>query len=173
MQEKSGKGYRVIGIDTSLRSTGVGVVQANGSRLTLVHAARIRNPQKYPISRCLVNIYDRITAIARETEATVAAVEGIFVHRNSKTAVILGQARGAAITACATHGLRTYEHEPRRVKQAICGSGTATKTQVGKMVTTLLGLPEVPQEDIGDALAIAICHQHTRTGVMALMPEPI
>ncbi len=173
MAESGRKSYRVLGIDTSLRSTGIGVIEATGSRFTCLYQERIQNPRKMLLSACLVNIYDSINRIIRETEPDTAAVEGIFTHRNSRTAVILGQARGAAIATCASHGLRIYEHEPRRVKQAVVGYGAATKDQVGKMVATILNLPELPQEDIGDALAIAICHLHTRTGVLSLMPDPI
>ncbi len=167
------KCYRVIGIDTSLRSTGIGVIEAQGNQFACIHHEIIRNPPKRPLSACLVNIYDSINRIIRKTNPDTAAIEGIFTHRNSRTAIILGQARGAAITACAAHGLRIYEHPPKRVKQAVSGYGGATKDQVGKMVATLLNLPKQPQEDIGDALAIAICHLNTRTGILALMPTPI
>jgi crossover junction endodeoxyribonuclease RuvC len=101
------------------------------------------------------------------------AIEGAFFHKNAKTAMILGQARGVAIAACAARGLPIYEYAPRRVKQAVVGAGGASKDQVRQMVMAMLGLREEPQEDASDALAIAVCHLHNRTGHRALAPEPI
>ena len=89
-----------------------------------------------------------------------AAIEGAFFAKNAKTAMVLGQARGAAITACAIKSLELSEYSPRKVKSAIVGTGAAQKDQVAKMVMRLLNLTEQPQEDAADALAIAICHYH-------------
>jgi crossover junction endodeoxyribonuclease RuvC len=87
--------------------------------------------------------------------------------------MLLGQARGAAIAVCARHGLAVFEYEPRRVKQAVVGHGGAEKAQVRHMVMRLLGLQEEPQEDAGDALALAICHWHSRSRHPALGPKEI
>ena len=151
---------RILGIDTSLRSTGVGIIEARGSELRAVAYGRIKNPPKAPHSQCLENIFNSITELIGEHQPTCAAIEGAFFSKNAKTAMILGQARGAAITACAAKSLPLYEYSPRSVKQSVVGTGAAQKDQVAKMVVRLLGLKEQPQEDAADALAIAICHHH-------------
>ena len=151
---------KILGIDTSLRSSGVGIIEARGSELRAVAYGRIRNKPSEPHSRCLGNIFDSITDLIDAHAPDCAAIEGAFFAKNAKTAMILGQARGAAITACALKKLDISEHSPRRVKQAVVGTGTAQKDQVAKMVMRLLNLKEQPQEDAADALAIAICHYH-------------
>lgn len=88
----------------------------------------------------------------------VVAIEGIFYSKNVITAFILGEARGAVITTCATAGLPIHEYAPRKVKQGVVGRGNADKAQVAQMMKSLLGLKEVPQNDAADALAIAFCH---------------
>lgn len=151
---------RILGIDTSLRSTGVGIIEVKGSALRAVAYGRIRNKPDEPHSRCLENIFDSITELIEEHAPDCAAIEGAFYSKNARTAMVLGQARGAAITACAKKGLVLAEHSPRKVKQSLVGTGAAQKDQVAKMVMHLLNLAEQPQEDAADALAIAICHHH-------------
>ena len=164
---------RILGIDTSLRSTGVGVVAAAGSRLSAVEYGAIRVSPKVLLSVCLMRLSRELVEIIERTKPEAAAIEGIFFCKNANTAVILGEARGVVIAACAAKGIPVYEYAPRRVKQAVVGFGAAEKEQVRKMVVALLGLKEQPQEDAGDALALAICHLHSRTGVAALMAAPI
>jgi crossover junction endodeoxyribonuclease RuvC len=166
-------GGRVLGIDTSLRSTGVAVVEAAGNSLRAVEHGALVMPASLSHSACLARLYRGIAEIIDCTGVEAAAVEGVFYCRNVKTAMILGQARGVAIAACAGRGVPVYEYAPRRVKQAVVGFGSAGKDQVRKMVMSLLALDEEPAEDAGDALAIAICHLHNRTGCAALMPEEI
>ena len=151
---------KILGIDTSLRSTGVGIIEARGQDMRAVAYGRIRNKPSEPHSQCLKNIFNSITDLIEEHNPDCAAIEGAFFAKNAKTAMVLGQARGTAITACARQGLDITEHSPRRVKQSIVGTGTAQKDQVAKMVVRLLNLDEQPQEDAADALAIAICHYH-------------
>ncbi|MCF7817970.1 MAG: crossover junction endodeoxyribonuclease RuvC [Kiritimatiellales bacterium] len=151
---------RILGIDTSLRSTGVGIVEACGSSLRAVAYGRIVNKPKIPHSQCLENIFDSITGLIEQHQPHCAAIEGAFFAKNPNTAMVLGQARGVAITACTKKGMEITEHSPRKVKQALVGSGAAQKDQVAKMVMRLLNLSEQPQEDAADALAIAICHFH-------------
>ncbi|MEN8255819.1 MAG: crossover junction endodeoxyribonuclease RuvC [Verrucomicrobiota bacterium] len=151
---------KILGIDTSLRSTGVGIIEAKGSELRAVAYGRIQNKPKVPHSLCLENIFNSITDLVEEHCPGCAAIEGAFFAKNANTAMVLGQARGVAIAACAKKGLEISEHSPRKVKQALVGTGTAQKDQVAKMVVRLLNLAEQPQEDAADALAIAICHYH-------------
>lgn len=158
---------RILGIDTSLRSTGVGVIEARGSEMRALAYGRIHNKPKVPHSQCLENIYVTISDLIEDHKPDCSAIEGAFFAKNAKTAMTLGQARGAAIAACAVQQLTISEYTPRKVKSAVVGMGTADKTQVAKMVMRLLNLKEQPQEDAADALAIAICHHHQ----LALPPE--
>jgi len=159
---------KILGIDTSLRSTGVGIIEARGAEMRAIAYGRIHNKPKVPHSLCLKNIFTTITDLIEKHQPDCAAIEGIFFAKNANTAMILGQARGTAITACAMHGLEITEHAPRRVKQAVVGTGSAQKDQVAQMVVRLLNLQEQPQEDAADALAIAICHFHQQA-----LPEPL
>lgn len=151
---------RILGIDTSLRSTGVGIVEAHGSEIRAVAYGRIQNKPKVPHSLCLENIFTSISDLIEEHRPDCAAIEGAFFAKNANTAMVLGQARGVAIAACAKKGLGITEHSPRKVKQSLVGTGAAQKDQVAKMVVRLLNLNEQPKEDAADALAIAICHYH-------------
>ena len=148
----------VLGVDTSLRSTGLGLVEKRGGRIAGVAYDLIKNPPKAPLSACLLNISRTIAQVLEEYKPGVVAVEGVFYSKFANTTLILGEARGVVIASCAAAGLQVFEHEPRRVKQAVAGWGAATKDQVQKMVVSLLGLDKTPPEDAADALAIAICH---------------
>lgn len=164
---------RVLGIDTSLRSSGVGVVERVGSRVQCVECGLVKNPAKLRLSSCLKRLHDGVSELIDRCRPTCVAVEGVFFCKNVRTAVILGEARGVAIGVCASRGLPVYEYAPRRVKQAVVGYGAASKEQVRKMVMSLLGLSEEPAEDAGDALAIAICHLHNRSRHAALEAKEI
>jgi crossover junction endodeoxyribonuclease RuvC len=151
---------RILGIDTSLRSTGVGVVEVRGQLFRAIAYGRIRNKPTLSHSQCLKNIFNELSALIQTHRPDLATIEGAFFAKNAQTAMILGQARGAAITACAQAGIPLFEHSPRKVKQAVVGTGSAQKDQVAKMVMQMLSLTEQPQEDAADALALAICHAH-------------
>ena len=164
---------RVLGIDTSLRSTGVGVVESLAGKTVAVEYGRIHNSDRILLSECLRRIDGGIREIISRTKPDAVGIENIFFAKNARTAMVLGEARGVAIAACASQGIPVYQYEPRLVKQAIAGTGAADKLQVRKMVMVLLGLKEEPQEDAGDALAIALCHLNRRSPVAALNSEPI
>ena len=151
---------RILGIDTSLRSSGVGIIEVRGSDMRAVAYGRIHNKPKVPHSLCLENIYKTISDLIEEHQPHCAAIEGAFFAKNAKTAMVLGQARGVAIAACAVQQLTIAEYAPRKVKSSVVGIGAADKLQVARMVMRLLNIKEQPQEDAADALAIAICHQH-------------
>lgn len=167
------KTIRVLGIDTSLRSTGVGILDAIGSRMTPVHYGTIKNPAGRPLSACLLHLQDEVEKLIAEHAPEAVAIEGIFYAKNVKTMMILCHARGAIIAQCTRMGVPVYEYEPRRVKLAVVGTGGAQKEQIQKMVKTLLSLPETPQNDAADALALAITHLHNRTSLAALSIAPI
>lgn len=151
---------RVLGVDTSLRSTGFGVVDALGNSFSGVVWGLIRNPASRPHTACLAHLFKELQRIVEETRPTAVAVEGVFFSKNVRTAVILGQARGVVLAACALANLPVYEYSPRSVKQAVVGNGNAHKDQVGRMVGRLLSVTETLADDAADALALAICHLH-------------
>ena len=173
MQTVIARTCRVLGVDTALRTTGVGVVEAAGSRLTAIHFGTLRNPPSRPLSGCLLALQDGIAELVAAHRPDTVAIEGVFFAKNVHTTRVLGEARGAIIAQCARLGLPVFEYEPRRVKQAVVGQGGAVKEQVQRMVMTLLHLPEAPAEDAADALAIALCHLHNRTRIMARAAVPI
>ena len=164
---------RILGVDTSLRSTGVGVVDAAGSRMTAIHHGTIRNPASRPLSACLLAIEDGIAELINTHHPDAVAVEGVFFAKYVRATLLLGHARGAVIAQCARLRLPVFEYEPRRVKQAVVGQGGAAKSQVQRMVQAQLGLAAEPPEDAADALAIAICHIQNRTRIAALGTDPI
>lgn len=164
---------RVLGIDTSLRCTGLGVVERTGNRMQAVSHEALKVPASRAVSECLARIAAGIAVVIERDEPDVASIEGAFFCRNVKTAMRLGEARGAVISTCARCGIPVYEYAPRRVKQAVVGHGGASKEQVKKMVCTLLACRDSLGDDESDALALAVCHLHTVSGHAALNPEPI
>lgn len=164
---------RIIGIDTSLRSTGVGIIDVRGTSISLVEASTIHFTAHAPRSECLSGLGDSLASLLARFSPQVAAIEGVFYCRNVKTAVTLGEARGVAIASCARAGIPVFEYSPRRVKQALVGYGDADKEQVMRMVVRVLSLQDPPQEDSADALAVAICHAHAHTSIEGLAPRPI
>ena len=148
----------ILGIDPSLRGTGFGIIQtANPHPRTLAHGT-ISCPQTWERSRCLAKISETLRAEVRKYHPTVCVVESLFFAQNLQTAMLMGEARGAAIAAIAESGIEIYEIAPRKVKQAIVGYGAAQKSAVAKMVQRLLNLPEPPAPDAADALALALTH---------------
>ena len=153
----------VLGIDTSLRSTGFGVLLTEGSSMRAVEMGAIRNAQKLPLSACLRNIHSAVVDLIERHHPDVVAIESVIYGKNAGTMLVLGEARGAVITAAVDAGVPIYEYEPRRMKMAVCGNGLAEKVQIQRMVKTLLALPELPQNDAADALGLAITHVHTNS----------
>ena len=153
----------VLGVDTSLRSTGYGVLQTEGSRFRALEYGAIRNASKLPVSACLKAVHGKIAALISAHRPDVLAIESVIYGKNAGTMLVLGEARGAVITAAADADVPIYEYEPRRMKRAVCGNGMAEKPQIQRMVKTLLALDEVPQNDAADALGLAICHAHSHS----------
>lgn len=152
---------RILGIDPGSQRTGVGVIELRGDRVTavcygVVRATRGAFPERLRL------IFEGVRDVVREHRPLEVAVETVFVAHNAASAIKLGQARGAAICAAIEGGLPVAEYAPRAVKQAVVGRGAADKAQVQHMVRVLLGLDETPAEDAADALAVALCHHHTR-----------
>ena len=148
---------RVLGLDPGSRVTGFGVIELNGSVFRHIESGNLRLPDA-ELSERLRLIFQRLTGVIERTEPRVMAVEKVFMARNAQSALILGQARGAALVAAANLGIEVVEYSALQVKQATVGQGKAAKQQVQHMVRVLLGLPSLPASDTADALACAICH---------------
>jgi crossover junction endodeoxyribonuclease RuvC len=155
----AGNSHRIVlGVDPSLRGTGYGIIQfAKPTPHTLAHGT-IACPAGWEHSRCLLKIAETLRDLIAKFHPTVCVVEGIFYAQNLQTALIMGEARGASLVAVAEKGLEIYEMAPRKVKQAIVGYGAAQKLAVAKMVQRMLCLPELPEPDAADALALALTH---------------
>jgi crossover junction endodeoxyribonuclease RuvC len=148
----------ILGVDPSLRGTGYGVIRrARPDPVALAHGT-VKCPPRWERSRCLVKIVETLREVVRQHQPTVCVVEGLFYAQNLRTALILGEARGAALVAAAEAGLEILEIAPRKVKQAIVGHGGAQKFAVAKMVQRMLNLTEPPAPDAADALALALAH---------------
>jgi crossover junction endodeoxyribonuclease RuvC len=150
-----------LGIDPGLNRTGYGVVDVRGDRLQCVAAGVIRVPPGELAPRLGVILRELAQVIAAHAPS-IAVVEQVFVNVNARSTLLLGQARGAALCAAVSHGLVVHEYSAASVKQAIVGTGRATKPQVQEMIRRLLALAAAPQADAADALACAVCHAHTR-----------
>jgi crossover junction endodeoxyribonuclease RuvC len=151
----------ILGIDPGSRITGFGLIEINGSKLSYLESGCIRTGGGELPDRLKI-IFEEMLVVIESFSPDVVAIERVFMHRNPDSALKLGQARGAAICAAVTRGLRVSEYTPAEVKQATVGKGNASKEQVQHMVRALLNLPGTPQADAADALAIAICHANTR-----------
>jgi len=159
----------ILGVDPSLRGTGYGIIRAEKSNLTVLAQGTISCPAKWERSRCLAKISQTLREVLREQQPTVCVVEGLFFAQNLQTALIMGEARGAAMAVIAEAGLDIFEIATRKVKQAIVGYGAAQKLAVAKMVQRMLNLAELPAPDAADALALALTHaqENSRHGLNA------
>ncbi|WP_462325363.1 crossover junction endodeoxyribonuclease RuvC [Desulfoplanes sp.] len=152
----------VLGIDPGSRCCGYGVVRESSGQLGLVDTGTIRPPLDGPLSTRLGYIFAAIVELIKTHGPDVASVEEAFFARNASSALKLGQARGAVLTACAHRGVPVHGYEPTVVKKTIVGAGRAEKSQVAFMVAQLLGCKGNWAKDASDALAIAICHLNQR-----------
>ncbi len=159
----------ILGVDPSVRGTGYGVIRVEKSKLLALAQGTISCPKDWERSRCLAKITQTLRDVVREYQPTVCVVEGLFFAQNLKTAIIMGEARGAAMAVIAEAGLEIYEIATRKVKQAIVGYGAAQKIAVAKMVQRMLNLAELPAPDAADALALALTHaqENSRHGLNA------
>jgi crossover junction endodeoxyribonuclease RuvC len=150
---------RILGIDPGSRTTGFGVLDFYGDEPAYVASGTVSSAEGTFPER-LRQIFTAVSEIVTEYHPDVVAIESVFMHKNAGSALKLGQARSAAL--CATFGfdVDVYEYAPRAIKQAIVGTGAATKEQVQHMVISLLKLDAAPALDAADALAAALCHGH-------------
>ncbi len=153
---------RILGIDPGLRTTGFGVLDADGPRLAYVASGVIRthDAAQGDLPARLKLLFDGIREVHARYQPHVAAVEIVFVNVNPQATLLLGQARGACVTALVHCELPVAEYTALQMKKAVAGHGKAAKAQVQAMVQRLLNLPQVPGPDAADALGLAIAHAH-------------
>ena len=157
----------ILGIDPGSRITGYGIIRKEGQKLHYVASGCIRISGKELPGR-LKQVFDGVSQIIAQYQPDEFAIEQVFMARNADSALKLGQARGVAIVAACNSEIPVSEYAARLIKQAVVGTGAATKDQVGHMVMQLLKLPGRPQEDAADGLAIAICHAHAQQSLIAM-----
>jgi crossover junction endodeoxyribonuclease RuvC len=158
---------KILGIDPGLRTTGFGIIDKQGNKLTYIASGTIKTPDA-DLPERLKTILAGISEIVRTYSPDCAAIEKVFVNVNPQSTLLLGQARGAAICALVGADLAVAEYTALQVKQAVVGQGKAQKQQVQDMVKRLLLLSGTPSTDAADALGVAICHAHAGEALAAL-----
>ena len=152
---------RILGIDPGSRLTGFGVLDCVGDRATYVASGAVNTIEGEFTDRIKL-IYKSVNALVTEYRPEVVAIETVFIARNAGSTLKLGHARSAAICATFEFDLDVFEYAPREIKQAVVGTGSATKDQVQHMVRSMLELDGDPSSDAADALATALCHANQR-----------
>jgi crossover junction endodeoxyribonuclease RuvC len=153
---------KILGIDPGYAILGYGVVEMRAGRFTDCCHGAIVTDSGMCLPERLKCIYSRLMELIFEHSPDAAAVEELFFNSNAKTAMMVGQARGAALLACVNSGVEVHEYTPLQIKQGLTGYGRADKSQMQAMVKAMLRLKEAPKpDDAADALAAAICHGHS------------
>ena len=152
---------KILGIDPGLIQTGFGIISVRDNQSTLVDYGIIKPSSKDNLAKRLLAIFNDVCTIITDFNPQVFAIEDIFYGKNVKSAMRLGQARGASIVAAAAKQIPIYEYSARKVKQSLTGNGNAHKNQVQFMVKATLQMDHNPEPlDASDALAVALCHDH-------------
>ena len=152
---------RILGIDPGTNITGIGIIETNSSTMKYIHHEILKTGLKNKYSVKLAFIHTAIQRIIIEYQPQQIAIESVFFSVNAATAIKLGQARGAALTACSMNDREIYEYTPRRIKLVISGSGASDKIELQKKVKKILNLRRKLELDASDALAVALCHAIT------------
>jgi crossover junction endodeoxyribonuclease RuvC len=155
------KQRRILGIDPGSRLTGFGILDFDGDKPTYVASGTVKSLDGSFPDR-LKQIFESVGEIVAEYRPDIVAIETVFMARNAGSALKLGQARSAALCATFAFDIEVFEYAPREIKQAVVGTGAASKEQVQHMVVSMLQLSATPAEDASDALAAAICHGNQR-----------
>lgn len=158
---------RILGIDPGSQVTGYGIIDTEGNHSTHIDNGVIKI-QNLTLPEKLRQIQLQLSRLIEHYHPQEIAIERVFMHKNADSALKLGQARGVAIATCAMQGLELFEYTANQVKQATVGRGHAAKQQVQHMIKILLCLKEMPESDAADALAIALCHAHSREGLLRM-----
>jgi crossover junction endodeoxyribonuclease RuvC len=163
---------RIFGIDPGSVRTGYGCVDSDGSRHRLVTCGAISAPSRLPFPDRLLAIHTALARLLAECRPDAVAVEALFHAVNARSALQLGHARGVALLAASQAGVAIAEYSPAEVKRAVVGYGRAEKHQVQHMIRLLLRIDDVPGPfDASDALAVAVCHLHSRLPDAAAPPR--
>ena len=169
----------VLGIDPGTRATGYGAVKRQDGRFVCLGRGVIRPAPRDDLPRRLLTLHDRLDEIVAAIGPDVIAVEDCFYARNHRSTLKLGHVKGLVLTVAARHGVEVCEYAPRRVKQALVGTGTASKDQVRFMVERMVRGVREPDEDaslpfdLTDAVAVAVCHHHQAVGVTARLSRSL
>ena len=153
-------GHRILGIDPGSLITGIGIIDTRGDKIKYVYHEAVRSNAKNAFPERMRNIYKQVQRIVQTYQPTQVAIEQVFMHRNADSALKLGQARAAAMSATFYADLPVHEYAAKLIKQAVVGKGGAAKEQVQHMVGFLLNIKDPIQADAADALAVAICHSN-------------
>ena len=149
---------RVLGIDPGIRTTGFGIIDSSRNRLSLAACGTIIPKASDSTPLRLNHLFEEVDSIINKFSPDIFSIEDMFYSKNVKTAMILGQARGAMIIAAAQANINIFEFAPRKVKMSVCGNGGASKEQVQYMVMKILNLKDIPGTmDVSDAIAVGIC----------------
>jgi crossover junction endodeoxyribonuclease RuvC len=148
----------VMGVDPGAANLGFGVVRIEGAHMVALDGGVIETTPDEPPERRLTRIHKALSELIEWHEPKALALEDIYFGRNVRSAMTVGQACGVALLAAGQRGVGCFAYTPQAIKMAVCGSGAAGKRQVQRMVASLLGLPEPPNDHAADALAVAICH---------------
>lgn len=162
----------ILGIDPGSRRTGYAFIRQQGRELSVVCSGTIRLRDKAALHERLAELSLQLEALVQANAPDTVAVEDIFSHKNARSALALGQARGAALAVVGRCNVPVAAYPPASVKQAVAGHGRADKGQIQRMVQVLLSLQTVPPEDEADAMAIAICHAlRARSAIPLVAPR--
>ena len=159
---------KVLGLDPGLGTTGWGLIQADGNRLSHIANGQLKTDSSAALPERLADLATQLEALLAEHRPEGAAVEEVFVNKNPQSTLKLGQARGVALMCAARSGLQVGEYAARLVKKAVVGTGGAEKAQVHAMVARLLPGVKIAGPDAADALAVAITHAHHLASARAL-----
>ena len=161
MQAGKGSPSRILGVDPGMGSTGFGVIEITGNGSLLYQESGVIRPRGPSTPQRIQHIFRGLVQLIDRFQPQLMAVERPFFGKNVKSAMLLGQARGAAILAAAETGVEVQEYSPLEVKQAVVGYGRAAKEQVQAMVRSILRVPQNLSVDAADALAVALCLAHS------------
>ena len=150
---------RILGIDPGLTKTGFGIIDIKNEDFDLIDYGIIKPKVKDKLEKRLLTIFEDISKIISEHKPTIICIEEVFYGKNFKSALLLGQARGAAMVSAAAKNINIFEYSAKKIKQSVTGNGNANKEQVKFMVTSILNIKnyDIPL-DASDALAVALCH---------------
>jgi len=153
---------RIIGIDPGLRRTGWGIIETEGNRLRFIASGTVVSDEKRTLSARLCQLHQGLSQVLQDYMPHEAAVEHTFVNKDATATLKLGQARGIALLVPAQAGLEVAEYAPNAVKKAVIGVGHGEKQQIHMMIKVLMPRAGFDTSDAADALAVAVCHAHSR-----------